>query len=117
MDIIKQLKKIILENNYFDTLAGMRFKEWNNLNLFTGVISFSGRSKNQQSYALKKEDSDSDSDITFVTHLVLDNRGEMWGIIGHEDTDDFSVLLHPNLRHISYFDEETLKEWVDLLTF
>ena len=26
---IEQLKDIILENNFFDTLAGMRFQEWN----------------------------------------------------------------------------------------
>ena len=115
MDWIKKIKEIILENNYFDTLAGQRFKEWNNINMYTAIISFSGRSKKQESYELLSLASD--SDLIYVTHLLLDNSGHIWVQISPEDTDDFSVILHPNVEPIDDFDEGILEEWVELLTF
>ena len=115
MDWIKKIKEIILENNYFDTLAGQRFLEWNNIKMYKAVISFAGRSKKRESYELLN--SASDSDIVYVTHLLLDNSGHIWVQISPEDTDDFSVILHPNLESIDNFDEDVLEEWVELLTF
>jgi hypothetical protein len=48
-DLKQKIKEIILDNNYFDTLAGQRFKEWNDIDRYSAVISFSGRSKEQKS--------------------------------------------------------------------
>lgn len=115
MNAKEQLKEIILENNYFDTLPGLRFKEWNNIMMFTAVISFAGRSRRRESYELLN--SASDSDVVYVTHLVLDRTGNIWAAIGPEDTDDFGEILHPNLENVDSFDEDVLEEWVELLTF
>lgn len=115
MNLVDNIKQIILENNYFDTLAGMRFQEWNNIKMFKAVISFSGRSKKQESYELLN--SASDSDLVYVTHLLVDNSGHIWVQISPEDTDDFSVILHPNLESIDDFDEDVLEEWVELLSW
>lgn len=115
MEAKEQLKEIILENNYFDTLAGQRFLEWNNIKMYKAVISFSGRSKRRESYELLN--SASDSDLVYVTHLLVDNSGHIWVQISPEDTDDFSVILHPNLENIDDFDEDVLEEWVELLSW
>lgn len=115
MDWVKKIKEIILENNYFDTLAGMRFQEWNNIKMFKAVISFSGRSKKQESYELLSPSSD--GDYVYVTHLMVDNSGQVLVQISPEDTDDFSMILHPNVEPIDNFDDDILEEWVDLLTF
>lgn len=110
MKTIEKLKEIILDNNYFDTLAGQRFKEWNDINMYTAVISFSGRSKEQKSYELDKR--------AYVSHLMLDKYGNILVQISQEDTDDFSVILCPgNTRPVTDFSENCLKEWVELLTF
>ena len=31
MSLVNKIKDIILENNYFDTLAGQKFVEWNDI--------------------------------------------------------------------------------------
>lgn len=109
-DLKQKIKEIILENNYFDTLAGQRFKEWNGINNITAVISFAGRSKEQKSYELNER--------TYVTHLMLDKYGNILVQISDEDTDDFSVILRPgNTRPVTDFSENYLEEWVELLTF
>ena len=115
MEPKQQIKEIILENNYFDTLAGQRFLEWNNIKMIKAVISFAGRSKKRESYELLN--SASDSDLVYVTHLLVDNNGQVLVQISQEDTDDFSVILRPNVEPIDDFDEEIIKEWVELLTF
>ena len=110
MKTIEKLKEIILDNNYFDTLAGQRFKEWNDIDRYSAVISFSGRSKEQKSYELDKD--------SYVTHLMLDKYGNILVQISDEDTDDFSVILRPgNTRPVTDFSENYLEEWVELLTF
>lgn len=114
MELSEKLKEIILDNNYFDTLAGQRFVEWNDIKNITAVISFSGRSKKQQCYRLTSE---SDSDIIYVTHLYVDKYGNVKVQLGSEDTDDINVILHPSGIPIENFDDDILEEWVDLLTF
>ena len=114
MDWIEKIKEIILENNYFDTLAGQRFVEWNDIKNITAVISFSGRSKNQECYKLSSE---SDSDGIYVTHLYIDRYGDVKIQLGSEDTDDINVILHPRGIPIEEIDEDILQEWVDLLTW
>lgn len=114
MDWIKKIKTIILENNYFDTLAGQRFKEWNDINDITAVISFSGRSKRQECFHLT---SGSESDAVFVTHLYVDRWGNVKVQLGTEDTDDINVILHPSDEPIEHYDDDTLREWVELLTW
>jgi hypothetical protein len=109
-DLKQKIKEIILDNNYFDTLAGQRFKEWNGIDRYSAVISFSGRSKEQKSYELNER--------AYVTHLMLDKYGNILVQISDEDTDDFSVILHPeNTRLVTDFSENYLEEWVELLTF
>lgn len=114
MESIEKLRDIILDNNYFNTLAGERFVQWNDIKNIQAVISFSGRSKKQECYRLTSE---SDSESVFVTHLYIDKYGEMKVQLGSEDTDEFRVLLHPSGIPIENFDESILEEWVDLLTF
>ena len=110
MEMIDRLKEIILENNYFNTLAGQRFKEWNDINRYIAVISFSGRSKEQKSYELNER--------AYVTHLMLDKYGNILVQISDDDTDDFGVILRPgNTRPVTDFSENYLEEWVELLTF
>ena len=111
---IEQLKDIILENNFFDTLAGMRFQEWNEIRSMTAVIAFAGRSKKQQSYRLT---SGSDSDAIYVTHLYIDMFGEVKVQLGSEDSDDFTAILHPSDEPVDAYGEEILQEWIDLLTY
>lgn len=113
MSLVNKIKDIILENNYFDTLAGQRFVEWNDIKNITAVISFSGRSKNQESYKLS---SDSDSDVVYVTHLYIDRWGNVKVQLGDEDTDDFSSILTPSDESIENYDGDTLCEWIKLLT-
>ena len=115
MNAKDKIKEIILENNYFDTLAGQRFQEWNGVRLFKAVISFAGRSKRRESYELLN--SASDSDLVYATHLLVDKYDNVWVQISQEDTDDFSVILHPNIEPIEDFDEDILEEWVELLTW
>jgi len=115
MEPKQQIKEIILENNYFDTLAGQRFQEWNGVNRFRAVIAFAGRSKEFKSYEL--HNAASDSDAIYVTHLLLDYNDNILVQISQEDTDDFSVILRPNVEPIDDFDEDIIEEWVDLLTF
>lgn len=114
MEFTEKLKEIILDNNYFDTLAGQRFVEWNEIKNITAVISFSGRSKKQQCYRLTSE---SDSDTIYVTHLYVDKYGDVKVQLGSEDTDDFNVILHPIGIPVENFDDDILEEWVNLLTF
>ena len=113
-ELIEQLKDIILENNYFDTLAGERFREWNDLRDIKAVIAFAGRSKRQRSYRLTSE---SDSESIYVTHLYVDRYGDVKIQLGSEDSDDFTSILHPSDEPVDAYDEETLQEWVDLLTY
>jgi hypothetical protein len=113
-ELIEQLKDIILENNYFDTLAGERFREWNGIRNIKAVIAFAGRSKKQQSYRLT---SGSDSDAIYVTHLYIDMFGEVKVQLGSEDSDDFTSILHPSDEPVDAYGEEILQEWIDLLTY
>ena len=114
MSLVNKIKDIILENNYFDTLAGQRFVEWNDIKNITAVISFSDRSKNRESYKLS---SDFDSDVVYVTHLYIDRWGNVKVQLGDEDTDDFSSILTPSDEPIENFDDDTLREWIELLTW
>ena len=114
MSLVNKIKDIILENNYFDTIAGERFREWNDIKNITAVISFSGRSKSRESYKLS---SDSDSDVVYVTHLYIDRWGNVKVQIGDEDTDDFSSILTPSDEPIENYDDDTLREWIKLLTW
>ena len=114
MSLVNKIKDIILENNYFVTLAGQKFVEWNDIKNITAVISFSGRSKNRESYKLS---SDSDSDVVYVTHLYIDRWGNVKVQLGDEDTDDFSSILIPSDEPIENFDDDTLREWIELLTW
>ena len=112
--LVDTIKDIILENNYLDTLAGQRFKEWNDIRDITAVISFSGRSKKQECYRLT---SASDSDVMYVTHLYVDQWGNVKAQLATEDTDDINLILHPSNERIELFDDDILKEWIDLLTW
>lgn len=114
MSLVNKIKDIILENNYFDTLAGQKFVEWNDIKNITAVISFSGRSKNRENYKLP---SDSDSDVVYVTHLYIDRWGNVKVQLGDEDTDDFSSILTPSDEPIENYDGDTLREWIELLTW
>ena len=89
MSLVNKIKDIILENNYFDTLAGQKFVEWNDIKNITAVISFSGRSKSRESYPLSL----------------------------CSDTDDFSSILTPSDEPIENYDGDTLREWIELLTW
>ena len=115
MSLVNKIKDIILENNYFDTLAGQKFVEWNDIKNITAVISFSGRSKNRESYKLSSV-SDSD-DIVYVTHLYIDQWGNVKVQLGDEDTDDFSSILTPSDEPIENYGGDTLREWIELLTW
>lgn len=112
MNYTEKIKDIILDNNYFDTLAGQRFVEWNDIKNIVAVIAFSGRSKNRESYKLSSE---SDSDAVYVTHLYIDKYGEVKAQLGSEDTDDINMILHPSGIALDHFDDDVLAEWVDLL--
>ena len=112
--LVEKIKDIITDNNYFDTLAGQRFVEWNNIKDIAAVIAFSGRSKNHMSYRLTSE---SDSDSLYVTHLYVDKYGEVKVQLCSEDTDDFGLILRPGNIPVENFDDEVLQEWVDLLTW
>lgn len=114
MSLVNKIKDIILENNYFDTLAGQKFVEWNDIKNITAVISFSGRSKNRESYKLS---SDSESDVVYVTHLYIDRWGNVKVQLDDEDTDDFSSILTPSDEPIENYDDDTLREWIELLTW
>ena len=114
MSLVNKIKDIILENNYFDTLAGQKFVEWNDIKNITAVISFSGRSKNREGYKLS---SDSDIDVVYVTHLYIDRWGNVKVQLGDEDTDDFSSILTPSDEPIENYDDDTLREWIELLTW
>lgn len=111
---VDKIKDIILENNWFNTLAGQRFKEWNDIKDIVAVIAFSGRSKKQECYKLT---SSSDSDTMYVTHLYIDKWGNVKVQLGTEDTDDINLILHPSNERIELFDDETLEEWIKLLTW
>lgn len=113
MKYIDQLKEIIQENNYFDTLPGKRFKEWNGITDIESVISFSGRSRTRKSYRLSAA---SDSDQVYVTHLYIDRCGDVMVQLGIQDDDDFAAILHPSRESAEDYDQSILKEWVDLLT-
>ena len=110
--LVEKIKDIILENNYFTTLPGDRFMEWNGIRNITAVIAFAGRSKKQESYRLSSE---SDSESMYVTHLYIDQYGEVKAQISSEDDDDFELILHPSNIPVESFDDEILKEWVNLL--
>ena len=112
--LVEKIKDIILENNYFDTLAGERFRDWNGIKNIVAVIAFSGRSKKQESYRLT---SGSESDEIYVTHLYVDRFGEVKVQLCTEDTDDFNLILRPGDIPIEHFDNDVLEEWVNLLTW
>lgn len=115
-ELVNKLKEIIQENSYFQTPAGERFKNWNDINIVQDVISFSGRSKNHQGYELSN---DSDKDELYVTHLMIDRYGEVFAVLSGEDTDDFGVLVNLNTEyvHIEHFDDDIIREWVELLNW
>ena len=112
MELTEKLKDIILENNYFDTMAGERFVQWNDIKNIVAVIAFSGRSKKRESYRLTSE---SDSETIYVTHLYVDRWGSVKVQLSGEDTDDFNLILHPSEIPVRNFDKDILQEWVDLL--
>lgn len=112
--LVQKIKDIILENNYFDTLAGQRFVEWNDVKNIAAVIAFSGRSRKRESYKLT---SGSESDDVYVTHLYADRFGEVKVQLCTEDTDDFNLILCPSNIPVEQFDDDILEEWVNLLTW
>lgn len=114
MGTIEKIKDIILENNYFNTLPGDRFMEWNGIRNIVAVIAFAGRSKKQESYRLSSE---SDSEAVYVTHLYIDQSGEVKAQLSTVDDDDFELILHPSNIPVESFDEDILEEWVKLLTW
>ena len=114
MTPIEKIKDIILENNYFTTLPGNRFMEWNGIRNIEAVIAFAGRSKRQESYRLSSE---SDSEDVYVTHLYIDQFGEVKAQLSNVDDDDFELILHPSNIPVESFDEDILKEWVELLSW
>jgi len=114
MGTVEKIKDIILENNYFNTLAGERFKEWHDIKDIVAVISFSGRSKKQECYRLTSE---SESEGIYVTHLYVDSTGEVKVQLATEDTDDINLILHPSNERIEMFDDDIIKEWIELLTW
>ena len=117
---IEQLRRIIQENNYLDTLAGQRFREWwpDALKDVIAVIAFAGRSKNRTGYKLPGIGSESDGDL-FITHLLVDRWNRVLVQISSEDSDAFDLIL-PHSQEptvpVENFSEEYLKEWTDLLT-
>lgn len=113
MELIDRIKKIILDNNYFDTLPGQRFLEWNEIRDVQAVISFGGRSKLRESYRLSPP---SDSEALFVTHLYIDRWGDVRVQTSNEDSDDMNFLLKPSGDRIEAYDDDTVREWIDLLT-
>lgn len=117
--LIEKIKEIILENNYLDTLAGQRFKEWwgDSLNDVIAVIAFAGRSKERTGYKISVG-SESDGDM-YVTHLMLMRGGHVMVQLSSEDDDDFNAILPINMEPtvpIENFDEKYLREWIDLMT-
>lgn len=114
MNAINTLKEIILENNYLNTQCGEAFKSWNSIDCIDALISFCGRSKKRECYMLG---SDSDGDVTYVSHLYVDTEGNVKVQLSTEDTDDINVMIHPNGIPVEEFDDATIREWIDLLTF
>lgn len=114
MGLVEKIKDIILENNYFDTLAGERFVEWNDIKNIVAVIAFAGRSKKHQSYRFT---SGSNSDEIYVTHLYVDRFGEVKAQLSSVDDDDFELILKPSDIPVEQFDDEVLNEWINLLTW
>ena len=51
-----------------------------------------------------------------MTHLYVDKYGDVKVRVESEDTDDFNVIIHPRGIPVEHFDDDILKEWVDLLT-
>jgi hypothetical protein len=113
MGYTEKIADIIQDNNYFNTIAGQRFVEWNDIKDIAAVISFSGRSKKQECYRLTSE---SDSESIYVTHLYIDKYGDVKVQLGSEDTDDINMILHPSGIPLENFDDDILEEWVELLT-
>lgn len=113
-NLVEKIKDIILENNYFDTLPGERFKEWHGISDIQAVIAFAGRSRMKESYRLTNT---SDSDVIYVTHLYVDRWGEVKIQLSSVDDDDFELILHPSNEPIEMMDDEILEEWVKLLTW
>ena len=114
MEPIEKIKEIILDNNYFDTLAGQRFVEMYDVRNIQAIISFGGRSKQGKSYMVSP---DSDSDAIYVTHLYIDRYGDVKVQMSTVDDDDYSNILKPSDEDINRFDESILMEWVKLLTY
>lgn len=104
-----EIKQIVLDNNWFDTPAGERFKEMFGIKGISAVIAFAGRSKNRCSYQL------SESDEVYVTHLYMDDNGELYMQLASEDTDDYSLILNPSNESIEDLDDEILEEWIKIL--
>ena len=109
MNTLEKLKEVIIENNWFDTLAGERFREMYDVKNIVAVMTFSGRSKERCSYLL------SESDEVYVTHLYIDPEGNVCMQLSTEDTDDYSLILRPSGESVEDLDEEILNEWINLL--
>lgn len=109
MDTVNKLKEIILDNNWFDTPSGERFKEMYGITGVEAVMTFAGRSKRRCSYLL------SESDEMYVTHLYIDAKGDVCMQLSSEDTDDYSLILRPSGESVEDLDEEILDEWLELL--
>lgn len=112
MNEIERLREIILDNNWFDTPAGERFREMYGIcRNITGVMSFAGRSKDRCSYLLL------DSDETYVTHLYTDDKGNVYMQLSTEDTDELDAIITPIYEPVDELPEEILNEWIELLDY
>ncbi len=112
MEPFEKINKVITENNYLDTVPGQRFKEWNDIKDIQAVISFGGRSKNQQSYPLELT---SESETEYITHLYIDKYGEMWAKLSTEDDDDYSKFLESKSIRLEILRDDILEALADLL--
>ena len=111
-EIIQKLGEVVFDNNFFNTLAGERFKEIYDVSSVQAAISFAGRSKKHESFAITAE---SDHELYYITHLYIDTSGHLMVQVCSEDDDDFAVLIHPSGYSIKEFETEVLKEWLNLL--
>lgn len=107
---LKTIAEIISSSDYFKTLPGERFREWNGITGIESVISVQGRSKERSSLLLEESG-------RYITHLYLTPDGTVMALEGDDDDDDMTAVIRGRGRPLKEYGPRVAERLAGLLTY
>ena len=109
-EILEAIAGIISSSDYFKTLPGERFREWNGITGIESVISVQGRSKERSSLLLEETG-------RYITHLYLTPDRTVMALEGDDDDDDMTAVVRGKGRPLKEYGRVVAERLAGLLTY